>query len=49
MLPSTLAILLLFFGLLHSWMNGWAELMRFPDRNFYLDWWNSNEFGSYYR
>lgn len=49
MLPSCLSLLLLFFGLLHSWLNGFAELMRFPDRSFYLDWWNSSEFGSYYR
>ncbi|KAL4511871.1 hypothetical protein ABPG72_012716 [Tetrahymena utriculariae] len=49
MMPSTFAILLLFFGLLHSWFNGFAELLRFPDRTFYLDWWNSEEFGTYYR
>ena len=49
MMPSTFSILLLFFGLLHSWFNGWAELLRFPDRTFYLDWWNSEEFGTYYR
>lgn len=49
MLPGTLSIILLFFGLLHSWLNGWAELLRFPDRTFYLDWWNSREFGTYYR
>lgn len=49
MMPSTFSILLLFFGLLHSWFNAWAELLRFPDRTFYLDWWNSQEFGTYYR
>jgi sterol O-acyltransferase len=32
MIPSTFALILLFFGLLHSWLNGWAELLRFPDR-----------------
>ncbi len=45
MMPSTFALMLLFFGLLHSWLNAWAELLRFPDRTFYLDWWTSSEFG----
>lgn len=49
MLPSMLFLILGFFGFLHSWLNGWAELTRFPDRIFYLDWWNSAEFGTYYR
>lgn len=49
MLPSMLFLILGFFGFLHSWLNGWAELTRFPDRIFYLDWWNSVEFGTYYR
>lgn len=49
MLPATLSLYLLFFGLLHSWLNAFAELLRFPDRTFYLDWWNSREFGNYYR
>jgi sterol O-acyltransferase len=49
MLPSMLFLILGFFGFLHSWLNGWAELTRFPDRIFYLDWWNSTEFGTYYR
>jgi len=30
-------------------MNLWSEILRFPDRAFYSDWWNSSEFGSYYR
>jgi sterol O-acyltransferase len=49
MLPSMLFLILGFFGFLHSWLNCWAELTRFPDRVFYLDWWNSVEFGTYYR
>lgn len=49
MLPSVLFLILGFFGFLHSWMNLWAEITRFPDRAFYSDWWNSIEFGSYYR
>ena len=49
MLPSTFFLILGFFGFLHSWLNCWAEITRFPDRGFYLDWWNSIQFGSYYR
>ena len=49
MLPSVLFLILGFFGFLHSWLNLWAEITRFPDRAFYSDWWNSIEFGSYYR
>lgn len=49
MLPSTFFLILGFFGFLHSWVNLWAEITRFPDRCFYSDWWNSIEFGSYYR
>jgi sterol O-acyltransferase len=49
MLPSVFFLILGFFGFLHSWLNGWAEITRFPDRAFYSDWWNSIEFGTYYR
>ena len=41
--------LLMFYALLHCWLNGFAEMLRFGDRNFYSDWWNSEEFVSYYR
>jgi sterol O-acyltransferase len=49
MLPSVLFLIMGFFGFLHSWLNLWSEITRFPDRAFYSDWWNSIEFGSYYR
>lgn len=49
MLPSVLFLIMGFFGFLHSWLNLWAEMTRFPDRAFYADWWNSIQFGSYYR
>ena len=38
-----------FFGVLHSWMNIFAEITRFADRQFYTDWWNVSNFGAYYR
>ena len=49
MLPSVFFLMLGFFGFLHSWLNLWSEITRFPDRAFYSDWWNSIEFGTYYR
>jgi len=49
MLPGILVLLVGFFAILHSWMNAFAEMMRFGDRMFYRDWWNSNSFSSYYR
>lgn len=48
-LPSTMANLCGFYCLLHAWMNGWAELLRFGDRQFYRDWWNAASFDDYYR
>ncbi|XP_063975251.1 sterol O-acyltransferase 1 isoform X2 [Diachasmimorpha longicaudata] len=38
-----------FYCLLHSWMNAWAELLKFGDRMYYKDWWNSVSYGSFYR
>jgi sterol O-acyltransferase len=37
-LPGIATYLLAFFGLLHCWMNMFAELTRFADRLFYMDW-----------
>lgn len=49
MLPGLLCFLCGFYCVLHSWMNAFAELMRFGDRMFYRDWWNSTNFSVYYR
>lgn len=38
---SLIIWLVSFFALFHSYLNALAELMRFGDRNFYDDWWNS--------
>eukprot|EP00455_Lapot_gusevi_P025223 TRINITY_DN2647_c0_g1_i4.p1 TRINITY_DN2647_c0_g1~~TRINITY_DN2647_c0_g1_i4.p1 ORF type:complete len:384 (-),score=71.65 TRINITY_DN2647_c0_g1_i4:110-1261(-) len=48
-LPAILVFLVGFFGILHCWMNFWAELTRFADRQFYEDWWNSTSWSTYYR
>lgn len=51
-ISTTVGILFLtmaFFGILHSWMNMFAEVTRFGDRQFYTDWWNVSNYGAYYR
>ncbi|CAK9299383.1 unnamed protein product [Gordionus sp. m RMFG-2023] len=49
MLPGTMVLIIAFFGVLHSWLNAFAEMLRFADRMFYKDWWNSTSFTQYYR
>ena len=34
-IPGTFLLVLVFYGLLHAWMNACAELMHFADRMFY--------------
>jgi hypothetical protein len=38
-----------FFALFQSTLNALAEVMRFGDRVFYEDWWNSASLGDYWR
>ncbi|KAJ1917888.1 hypothetical protein H4219_002932 [Mycoemilia scoparia] len=38
-----------FYALFHSLLNLVAELLRFADRTFYLDWWNSVDLGAYWK
>ena len=38
-----------FFAVFHSILNALAEVMRFGDREFYSDWWNSPSVGVYWR
>ncbi|TPX44434.1 hypothetical protein SeMB42_g02761 [Synchytrium endobioticum] len=49
MLPSMVVFIFGFFGVLHCWLNLWAELLQFADREFYKDWWNSTSFNEFYR
>jgi len=49
MMPGTLVLFVGFFAILHSWLNAFAEMLRFSDRMFYKDWWNSTSFSNYYR
>ncbi|KAF3769834.1 hypothetical protein M406DRAFT_35284 [Cryphonectria parasitica EP155] len=38
-----------FFALFQSFLNALAEVMKFADRSFYDDWWNSDSLGTYWR
>ncbi|XP_055963289.1 sterol O-acyltransferase 1 [Sorex fumeus] len=48
-LPAALMLFLTFFAVLHCWLNAFAEMLRFGDRMFYRDWWNSTSYANYYR
>ncbi|XP_026106481.1 sterol O-acyltransferase 1-like isoform X2 [Carassius auratus] len=48
-LPGVLVLFLAFFSFLHCSLNAFAEMLRFGDRMFYKDWWNSTSFANYYR
>ena len=38
-----------FFAVFQSGLNALAEIMKFGDREFYTDWWNSPSVGAYWR
>ncbi|VDN07962.1 unnamed protein product [Thelazia callipaeda] len=48
-LPGMLCLISLFYGLLHCWLNMFAELLRYADRQFYLNWWSAKSMAEYYR
>ncbi|KAJ3656577.1 hypothetical protein Zmor_015646 [Zophobas morio] len=48
-LPGILFLLLSFYGVLHSCQNAFAEILRFGDRMYYKEWWNSKSLGEFHR
>eukprot|EP00743_Colponemidia_sp_Colp-15_P001405 GILK01001541.1.p1 GENE.GILK01001541.1~~GILK01001541.1.p1 ORF type:complete len:470 (-),score=70.38 GILK01001541.1:121-1467(-) len=48
-IPYFLCYLLFFFMVFECYLNAVAELTRFADREFYLDWWNSTTFDEFAR
>ncbi|KAJ2724640.1 hypothetical protein GGI07_001792 [Coemansia sp. Benny D115] len=38
-----------FYAIFHAGLNALAEALRFADRAFYLDWWNSVDLAAYWR
>ncbi|KAI3652233.1 hypothetical protein MP228_003536 [Amoeboaphelidium protococcarum] len=47
--PSIIIWLLMFYVIFHSYLNLWAELLRFGDRQFYRPWWNATTIAEYWR
>jgi diacylglycerol O-acyltransferase-1 len=41
--------LVAFYALFHSFLNAFAEVIRFADRSFYKDWWNATSLEDYWR
>ena len=41
-IPNHLIWLVWFYLIFHSFLNTVGEVLRFADREFYRDWWNSN-------
>mmetsp|Transcript_50142 Transcript_50142/g.55953 ORF Transcript_50142/g.55953 Transcript_50142/m.55953 type:complete len:739 (+) Transcript_50142:89-2305(+) len=48
-IASSYIWLLVFYGFFHVLLNLLAQLLRFGDRVFYKDWWNSSNLSSYWR
>mmetsp|Transcript_1706 Transcript_1706/g.2523 ORF Transcript_1706/g.2523 Transcript_1706/m.2523 type:complete len:729 (+) Transcript_1706:110-2296(+) len=48
-IANTYLWLLMFYGYFHVFLNITGELLRFGDRVFYKDWWNSSDVSSYWR
>ncbi|KAL1403524.1 hypothetical protein pipiens_005646 [Culex pipiens pipiens] len=48
-LPTSVFFLCGHYALMHSWLNAWAEVLRFADRLFYRDWWNVTSFAGFVR
>jgi diacylglycerol O-acyltransferase 1 len=48
-ITNTYMWLLVFYFYFHLYLNFFAELLRFGDRVFYKDWWNSTEVSAYWR
>uniref|UniRef100_A0A670ZN44 O-acyltransferase n=1 Tax=Pseudonaja textilis TaxID=8673 RepID=A0A670ZN44_PSETE len=47
---SVISILfVVFYFFMDCWQNIFAEILRFADRSFYKDWWNSTAFSTFFR
>ncbi|XP_047485771.1 diacylglycerol O-acyltransferase 1-like isoform X1 [Penaeus chinensis] len=48
-IPNHILWLCWFYLTFHSFLNTLGELLRFADRNFYQDWWNAKDVGTFWR
>ncbi|CAG2169178.1 unnamed protein product, partial [Oppiella nova] len=47
--PNHIVWLIFFYTIFHSFMNLMAEILRFGDRDFYRDWWNSDSVDQFWQ
>jgi diacylglycerol O-acyltransferase 1 len=47
--PNHVIWLIAFYTLFHSYLNVLAEILRFADREFYLDWWNAETVSQFWK
>ncbi len=48
-IPTLYVWLCIFYCFFHCWLNILGELLRFGDRQFYREWWNSSTIEAYWR
>ncbi|XP_076469783.1 diacylglycerol O-acyltransferase 1-like isoform X2 [Babylonia areolata] len=48
-IPNHFIWLLFFYAFFHSMLNVMAELLKFGDRDFYQDWWNSDSISDFWK
>ncbi|XP_070596948.1 sterol O-acyltransferase 2-like [Erythrolamprus reginae] len=48
-IPAISFLFVVFYFFQDCWQNIFAEILRFADRCFYKDWWNSTSFSAYFR
>lgn len=46
---SISSVFIAFYSFFHCWLNIWAEILRFGDREFYGDWWNASRLSQFSR
>jgi diacylglycerol O-acyltransferase-1 len=47
--PNIIVWIMMFYTVFHLFLNITAEILRFGDRLFYLDWWNSTDMSFFWR
>ncbi|XP_026579283.1 sterol O-acyltransferase 2-like isoform X2 [Pseudonaja textilis] len=48
-MPMISILFVVFYFFMDCWQNIFAEILRFADRSFYKDWWNSTAFSTFFR
>ncbi|XP_070791056.1 sterol O-acyltransferase 2-like [Pituophis catenifer annectens] len=48
-IPGATFLFIISYSFMDCWQNTSAEILRFADRSFYKDWWNSTSFSTFFR